>query len=157
MPNISTPSRLDQVLEEHRELRALIAALREFLDRPRPEAGAEGSHTWSATLSRRLIDLHDKLFRHFRYEEEGGVVEELTAAHPGAVDRIHAILGEHPEMLREARRITDDVLRYSEGRRLEDARLRTRLNQLLDQLESHERAETDLLQRLEYRDFGVGD
>lgn len=157
MPNISTPSRLDKVLEEHRELRAMIAGLREFLDRPRPEAGAEGSHTWSAALSRRLIDLHDKLFRHFRYEEEGGVVEELTTAHPGSADRIRAILGEHPEMLRQARRITDDVLRYSEGRKPEDARLRRRINRLLDQLESHEKDETALIQRLEYRDFGVGD
>lgn len=157
MPRVATPSRLDQILEEHRELRELTGGLREFLARPRPDPGVAGAHRWSATLSRTLIDLHDRLFRHFRHEEEGGVVEEMTAAHPRSAEKIQAVFGEHPEMLRDARRITDDVLRYSEGRKPEDPKLRSRISELLDQLEGHERAETDLVQRLEYRDNGVGD
>ena len=148
---------IEQVLAEHRYLREAVDDTREFLDLPRPGLGAKGSHTWAVELSQRLVHLHDELFRHFRFEEKAGVIEDLTLRHPEAARELEEVLGEHPEMLREIRRITSDVLAYSDGERPEDPRLRRRIADLLEALSKHEEHETHLIQRLEYRDFGTGD
>jgi len=50
-----------------------------------------------------------------------------------------------------------DALTYSEGEVPEDPRLRQRTLNLLDELHRHEVEETDLFQRLEYRDHGAMD
>ena len=86
-----------------------------------------------------------------------GMAEELTLAHPSASDRIANVLGEHPEILSAARQITGDLLHYSEGEDPSDPHLRRRIIELLDHLAEHERNETDLIQRLEYRELGDGD
>jgi hypothetical protein len=85
------------------------------------------------------------------------MAEELTLAHPSASDRIANVLGEHPEILSAARQITGDLLHYSEGEDPSDPHLRRRIIELLDHLAEHERNETDLIQRLEYRELGDGD
>jgi hypothetical protein len=157
MPDVMTDQWAAQVLEEHEHLRELIADLKTFLEAPRPEVGVKGAHTWSSELSQRLVTLHDELFRHFRFEEEGGMVEELSVAHPRFADRIDEVVSEHPQMLKAVRNIMVDALSYSEGEKPEDPQLRRRVLAVLDQLSEHERKETDLIQRAEYRDTGAAD
>ena len=157
MPEVMTNQWAAQVLEEHEHLRELIADLKTFLEAPRPKIGEKGSHTWSSELSQRLVTLHDELFRHFRFEDEGGMVEELTVAHPRFADRINEVVAEHPQMLKAVRSIMVDALSYSEGEKPEDPKLRRRVLAVLDQLAEHERKETDLIQRAEYRDTGAAD
>lgn len=157
MPEVKTEEWIDQVLDEHRELREALARLRGFLEGPRPEVGQKGAHRWSSELSSQLVTLHDKLFRHFRYEDDSGMVETLTQRHPRATRRIEELSDEHPAMLQEIRNLTFELLAYSEGRPRGDTAFRRRLTTLLDQLDRHERDETDLIQRLEYRDLGAGD
>lgn len=148
---------MEQVLAEHRYLREAVDETQEFLDSPRPSVGEKGSHTWAVELSQRLVHLHDELFRHFRFEEQAGVIEDLTVHHPEAARELSIVLGEHPEMLREIRQITSDVLAYSDGEKPENPRLRRRVGTLLETLRKHEHHETHLIQRLEYRDIGVAD
>lgn len=157
MPETVTGTWREQVLDEHRELRATIVFLREFLQEPRPDIGRSGSHSWAAELAKQLASLHDELFRHFRHEEEGGMVEEISLEHPRASARIETIVDQHPAMLRELRHLTNMALTYSEGRSPSDPALRQRVKALLDGLDKHEREETDLIQRLALRDSGVGD
>jgi len=157
MPETMTDQWAAQVLEQHRYLGELIDDLRSFLEAPRPKIGVKGAHTWSSELSQRLVKLHDELFRHFRFEEEGGMVEELTVAHPRFADRVDEIVAEHPQMLKAVRTIMTDALSYSEGEKPEDPQLRRRVLAVLDQLAEHECKETDLIQRAEYRDTGAGD
>ena len=157
MPEVKTDQWAARVLEEHEHLRELIGDLKSFLETPRPEVGVKGAHTWSSELSQRLVKLHDELFRHFRFEEEGGMVEELSIAHPRFADRIGKVVSEHPQMLKAVRTIMTDALCYSEGECPEDPGLRRRVLAVLDQLDEHERNETDLIQRAEYRDTGAAD
>ncbi|MCP4204488.1 MAG: hypothetical protein GY769_21470 [bacterium] len=157
MPEVMSRAWAQQVLEEHRELRAKKTYLRDFLRQPRPETGKSGAHTWAAELARQLVSLHDELFRHFRFEEEGGMVEEIEVRHPRATTTIERLVGEHPEMLRDLRKLMDAALRYSEGREPEDPLLRHRVAVLLDQLERHEMEENGLIQDLEVQDLGLGD
>ena len=85
------------------------------------------------------------------------MVEELSLGHPEAIPKIEKVVNEHPQMLKELRDIMTDALTYSEGTIPIDERLRHRVTGLLDHLEEHEHEETNLIQRLEYRDLGVGD
>lgn len=148
---------VESVLEQHRHLRSVVADLEEFLFDPRPDAGEKGSHTWAVALSQRLLSLHDELFRHFRFEEETGVIEEILENHPEVTGKLQEILGQHPEMLSQLRRIVSDVLSYSEGVSPGDPQIRRRLTELLDVLRHHEEEENHLFQRIEYRDVAAAD
>ena len=157
MTTVVSQEWIEEVLEEHKRLRVMIAEIRQILSQPRPDAGQPGAHSWAADLSVRLVKLHDELFRHFRFEESMGLVEDVIERHPRAMARLEAVVGQHPEMLRNLRSIMTDALTYSEGKMPEDPRLRLRTLDLLDDLHRHEQEETDLFQRLEYRDHGAMD
>lgn len=157
MIEAATEKWTDEVLRQHRELNQLVADLRLFLEDPRPEVNKKGSHSWAADLAGRLVRLHDALFRHFRFEEEGGMVEDVALRHPRAASAIDGIVAEHPVMLRQLRQLMTATLTYSEGQTPEDPGLRARVGTLLDCLEKHERNETELLQCLESQDLGAMD
>lgn len=157
MPETMTRTWAQQVLEEHRELRKKKDRLREYLERPRPEVGTSGAHSWAAGLARQMVLLHDELFRHFRFEDEGGMVDEISRRHPRATAEAERLVGEHPRMLRRVRRLMNEILTYSEGRKPEDPSLRRRVTTLLDRLERHECEETCMIYDLELQDLGLGD
>ncbi len=157
MSEVMSRTWAQQVLEEHRELRKKKDRLREYLQKPRPEAGTTGAHTWAAELARQLVALHDELFRHFRFEDEGGMVEEIRTRHPRATVDVERLVGEHPEMLRDIRKLMNEVLTYSEGRAPEDPSLRYRVTALLNRLERHECEEDCMIHDLELLDLGLGD
>ena len=157
MTTVVSQEWIEEVLEEHKRLRVMIAEIRQILSQPRPDAGQPGAHSWAADLSVRLVKLHDELFRHFRFEESMGLVEDVIERHPRAMARLEAVVGQHPDMLRDLRSIMTDALTYSVGKMPEDPRLRLRTLDLLDYLHRHEQEETDLFQRLEYRDHGAMD
>lgn len=148
---------VDTVLDQHRHLRSVVEDLREFLDTPRPDTGVKGSHTWAVEVSQRLLLLHDDLFRHFRFEEETEVLEEVLEFHPEAASKLREVLAEHPDMLRQLRLIVSDVLSYSEGVSPTNPRFRGRIASLLDQFKQHEEEENHLFQRIEYRDLAAAD
>ncbi len=146
-----------QVMAEHKELRLKVQDMRSFLDEPRPDIGQTGAHTWAVGLARRLLDLHDELVRHFRFEETCGLVEELVINYPRAARQLEEILADHAVILSQLREILTGALIYSEGHASSDAGLRRKVGKLLDYMGRHEREETALIQRVEYREFGVGD
>jgi hemerythrin-like domain-containing protein len=157
MTTVVSKEWIEEVLDEHKRLREMLGELKEFLALPRPAAGEPGSHTWASDLSVRLVKLHGELFRHFRFEESAGLVEDVAERHPRAHPRLQAVIRQHPVILNELKSIMADCLTYSEGELPEDPRLRHRVGLLLDTLHHHEREETDLFQRLEYRDHGAMD
>jgi hypothetical protein len=145
---------MQQVLEEHRQLEASITAMRAFLEQPRPEIGEQDARDWSARLSRDLVELHHLLVRHFRYEEDGGMMTDLSEKHPRADRWVDDLVDEHRELLHEIRSITEAVMFYEEGRQPENPAIRRRLNELFDRLHKHDQTETELIQRLEYEELG---
>ena len=135
----------------------MVADLEEFLDSPRPDTGEKGSHTWAVAVSQRLLSLHDELFRHFRFEEDTGVIEEVFEDHPEAAGKLKSVLGEHPQMLADLRRLVADVMSYSEGLSPADPQIRRRIADLIGDFRQHEQEENHLFQRMEYRDVGAAD
>lgn len=152
-----TRTNMDQILREHRELRTLLDDLSLFTVEPRPGIGEMGYHTWGASLARHLVELHDRLFRHFRTETQGGFFEQIKKMRPRSSGVVDRILDEHPLFLGEVQSIVADCLAYSTGHEPDDPRLRLRLKTLLDRLSDHEEREADLLQRLHSRDIGEVD
>ena len=158
MPETTTTHEwIETVLEEHRQLNAMVAELRQFLETPRPAVGEKGAHTWSTRLTSRLVTLHEALYRHFREEEKGGMMEELTEAHPRATGAVESLVHDHEQILRDLRHCTNGAMRYADGVELRNPALRSRIAAILDCLHRHELEETDLIQRLEYEMIGAGD
>jgi len=155
MTETLTKEWVQKVLEQHRHLQSVVANLEGFLAAPRPESGEDGSHTWAVEVSRKLLSLHDELYRHFRFEEETEVMNEMIANHPVSAVKLKSVLDEHPGMLARLRLIVSDVLAYSEGVSPTDPRIRTRIADLLEEFHQHEREENHLFQQIEYRDTGV--
>ncbi len=155
MPDETTSHQwMQQVLQEHRQLEASIAALRAFLEQPRPDIGDDEAREWSAQLSRDLVELHHLLVRHFRYEEDGGMMTDLSERHPRADRWVDDLVDEHRALLHDIRSITEAVMFYEEGRQPENPAIRRRLNELFDRLYKHDQMETELIQRLEYEELG---
>jgi hypothetical protein len=158
MPDETTDRRwIQQVRAEHRQLEESIASLRGFLEAPRPEIGEKGWRRWSAKLSRDLVELHHLLIRHFRFEESGGMMTDLSRKHPRATRWVEDLADEHDVMLQQIRGITQAVMSYGEGLQPENPALRRRLTVLFDRLQRHDRAETELIQRMEYEELGSGE
>ena len=147
----------DDMMEEHRQLRSTLAAAREFLVRPRPEPGEEGFHRWATAMSQHLVELYDRMFRHFRDEEDSGMLDDLAHRFPRSATRVRRLQGEHAVLLGELRLLINDVMEYSAGIPPSDPRLRQKLEGVLDSIDAHEHAETELMQRMFYNDVGVGD
>ena len=82
----------------------------------------------------------------FRFEEEEGMVEEISIRRPRLTQDVEELMDEHPRMLTEIRGVMADVLCYSEGQEPENPQLRRRLITVLDQLRDHERKENHLIQ-----------
>jgi iron-sulfur cluster repair protein YtfE (RIC family) len=154
---VEVKTKFDTILEQHTELRDLTAKLREFLQQPRPEIGKPGSHTWASSLAATLTQYHDKIFRHFREEEQSGFLDELQEMHPHALHAIETLRQEHDRILADLRAIMAAALVYSEGKPLTSPRLRRWTLSLLDRIAHHEREETELFQEVHYHDLGIGD
>lgn len=144
----------ERILREHRELRTLLDDLSLFTVEPRPGIGELGYHTWGASLSRHLVELHDRLFRHFRTETQSGFFEQIRRQRPRSSMVIDRIMEEHPLFLSEIQSMVADCLAYATGNEPDDPRLRLRLRTLLARLADHEDREADLLQRVHGRDIG---
>lgn len=154
MSEVLTDAWAQQVLEEHRELRLKVNTLREYVCEARPEFGEAAAHPWAANLASQLMSLHDELVRHFKLEDESGMVEDISTLHPRAAGRVEELVDEHPEMLKELRGLMTAALDFSEGRPHEDRPLRRGVCALLDWMDRHERDENDLILSLECRDVG---
>ena len=147
---------MQQILEEHRQLEAAIASMQEFLELPRPAVNAEEARDWSARLSKDLVELHHLLVRHFRFEEDGGMMADVSEKHPRADQWVTDLVDEHRTLLHEIRSITESVMFYEEGREPKNPAIRRRLSELFDRLHKHDQMETELIQRLEYEELGSG-
>lgn len=148
---------IDQVREEHRHLAKLEMELEGFLTGARPALADAAAGEWADELIGKLERFHDELVRHFRYEEVGGMVEELLVAHPRATGEVDRIVADHAEILIELKAVVGATREYAEGLEPANPALRRRVIDLLEHLRRHERDETDLIVRLENRDSAASD
>ena len=157
MAEQTTDAGFEQVLEEHRELRGLVAEMRQFLEQPRPPVASPQAPTWAGDLADRLVLFHDKANKHFRAEERSGFLDQLANAKPSATRVVVQLQAEHDRILGDLRSILEASMVYARNTEPERASLRRWTGVVLDRFEQHEHDETELTQDLVCDDFGVGD
>ena len=148
---------LEQVLQDHRELREIVIKLREFCGRPRPEVDAREAPAWASELAQRLVKFHDRVYRHFDEEEGSGFLDSISQTFPHASRSVDALKEQHQSLLADLRSLINAAIVYAENRTPDGPRLRQRTHRLLDEFEQHEHAETELAQKLITEDLGCGD
>ena len=144
-------------LEGHPSMQRAIEDLKGFLDAPRPDVGERGSHGWAAGMAEKLVQLHDRLFRHFRAKEMSESLRDLSVKRPHIYRAFEALRLDHDQILADLRSILGAAMIYSEGKSPENLRLRRWTRSVLDRLSRHEHEETELFQRVLYIDTGAVD
>ena len=117
MPLTETTFQL--MLDEHRSLRAVTDELRQFLGKPRPDLRQEEAHAWASSLAARLVQFHDKAYRHFRTEERDGFMDRLLKANPHATRTVELLQSDHDRILSDLRSLLQSVMVYAEHRQPE--------------------------------------
>jgi len=135
-------------LAKHEELRALIVAIGEALQRR------------SATIdevSDMLAKLGDRLVKRFAMEEDGGYFAEAIMHAPQLVAKANALLAQHPKM----RALAENLALHVQGRN--DAsddwwpRTAELFNAFCVEFARHERQENVLIQEAYHQDIGATD
>jgi cell division septum initiation protein DivIVA len=157
MAEQTTDAGFEQVLEEHRVLRGLVAELRRFLEKPRPPVASPQATSWAGDLADRLVAFHDKANKHFRAEERSGFLDKLAVARPGSARMISQLQGEHDRILADLRSVLEASMIYARHKEPECANLRSWTASVLNRFEQHEHDETELTQDLLCGEYGVGD
>lgn len=125
---------------EHREMRQLVAELRDAVNRNRH---------WSREVAREAVKAAEAmrvhLHHHFAQEEQGGYLEEALVMAPRFSEEAQVLLGQHAVMLEHIDRVVEET----KGA-VEDAELwpqvRLQVNDLLRKLAAHEGAENRIVQ-----------
>ena len=157
MEDQSTDRWRKKVAEEHRLLHQSMAGLRSTLRRLEPATDELGPPAWAADLSRQLVEFHDLLGRHFRFEEKGGMMEDLMESEPRSTGQVHELIEEHAAVLDENRSLIALLLSDFEDAPAVCEDVRRRLSSMLDLLSEHERKENALVMDLALDDLGSGD
>lgn len=154
MPTLTGQEWMQQVRAEHHALDLVVAELRSLGTVP---AHVTGERPAAGALADGLVQLHHELCRHFRFEEEGGMIDDLLVGSPASAPRVRAVVDQHPLLLRDTRALATAALAIEAGQAGTFASLAERVESLLTVLEHHEQEEIRLVQRLAYRDLGSVD
>jgi len=135
-------------LAKHQELKALIVAIDEALQRR------------SATIdevSRMLAMLGDRLVKRFALEEDGGYFAEAIVHAPQLVSKANALLAQHPKMHILAKNLVLDAPAGDD--QSDDWWLRTAalFKAFREEFARHESQENVLIQEAYHQDIGVTD
>lgn len=137
------------VLEEHRELTALVARLDEWVA-PDATFGPE----WGAELNKRVGALVEHLRMHFAGDAEANLFAEVSMSSPHLTGRLTALASEHSEILKAFRRIVDDGGNMPAGDAGLAARLALQTRSAIATLRRHEAEENEIIMRAFWEDLG---
>jgi hemerythrin-like domain-containing protein len=135
------------LLEEHKQLRALLSELSEMLTRR------------SATIKEatgRLQQLDEQIHVHFQAEEASDCFPELVSNSPRVSERVTNLLAEHGELRAEAHALAEGAAQCK-GSAEDWDRLAKAFEQFAAKLLLHERTENELVQEVFTDDIGSKD
>jgi hypothetical protein len=142
----SESKKYDEVLEDHKQLKGLLAEIHGALDE---KADID-------RVARMLAQLGDRIVAHFTLEEDGGYFTEAILHSPHLVARANRLMAQHPKLSAKARAVIRGTLEdqgseawWQETRRLFD--------EFREALAQHERGEDELLQEAYTQDIGSND
>jgi hypothetical protein len=147
------PAFLQEIKEDHHELRQLMHHTSAMLNRPR----------WMATELDRLTELctklRDQLAMHFSLEEAYGYFEDAVSVAPHLSRRAEQLRGEHYTLFSQFCQLTElaEALRYEGQDEATLGRLVDGYRDFAMRLYEHEANETELILAAFNEDLGAGD
>jgi len=144
---------LQEIKEDNRDLRKLLAAVADRCCRP-PGPGAA-----ARPLVEQLCKLRDQLALHFTLEDVYGYFEDAILEAPRLNDKAEKLHAEHDVFFLEICELVDaaEELLYCERRAPSYSSIAVRFLEFHARLERHEREENQLILSAFDDDIGVGD
>ena len=143
----------EQLQQEHQMIGAAAKELKDLVERP--VSPHEEQSNWLNSVRDSLLSLGSHLKTHFAFEEFGGFMEEVVCASPNASPQVERLKQDHQTILAESERLCRAARRRSSSS--ETSQLRKQILHLLELLNRHEHAETELVQRVLMDDLGTTD
>lgn len=141
-----------EILNAHEGVRGQLAKLEQYLQQP---IALDGQLI--INLSEMLHKLVETLRSHFDQEESAGMHVELRVRFPRLASRFERVMSEHPRILNTLEDLLGD-LRVEETVDSQKLRsVRERVQQAVEMLHEHERAETTIIMDAYWEDLGDGD
>ena len=143
----------EQLQQEHQMIGAAAKELKDLVERP--VSPDEEQSNWLTSVRDSLLSLGSHLKTHFAFEEFGGFMEEVVGASPNSSPQVERLKQDHQTILAESERLC----RMTGGKSAssETSQLRKKILHLLELLNRHEHAETELVQRVLMDDLGTTD
>jgi hypothetical protein len=147
------PAFLQEIKDDHHELRQLLHHTAAMLDRP----------TWMQIEFDRLVDLftklRDQLAMHFSLEEAYGYFEDAISVAPHLSKRAEALRSQHFELYSQFCSLVEraEQLLYHEAAKIAVAGLAEDFRRFSGGLQEHESCESDLILQAFHDDLGAGD
>jgi hemerythrin len=140
----------EDILQEHRELMALIEELGQSAAR-----GSDSREHWSADVAGVLTRLRTVLFQHFANEEEGPFANELPVSCPQLAGGFEEVLAQHTGLMERVDQLLRKVSEAAESATSEEVlQIRKEARDFIEAIRAHEAAENALLQRALHEDLG---
>ena len=143
----------EQLQQEHQMIGAAAKELQDLVRRPL--SPHEERSDWLNSVRDSLFSLGSHLKTHFAFEEFGGFMEEVVGASPNASPQVERLKQDHQTILAESERLCRMARGGSPSS--ETSQVRKKILHLLELLNRHEHAETELVQRVLMDDLGTTD
>ncbi len=147
------PAFLQEIKDDHQELRQLLHHTAAMLNRP----------DWMQVEYDRLVDLftklRDQLAMHFSLEEAYGYFEDAVTVAPHLSKRAEALRAQHFELYPHLCSLVEraEQLLYHEAATVGLAELAEGFREFSARLQAHESSESDLILEAFHDDLGAGD
>ncbi len=147
------PAFLQEIKEDHHELRQLFHHTTAMLDRP----------AWMRRELDRLVELfgklRDQLAMHFSLEEAYGYFEDALTVAPHLSRRADRLRSQHYELYETLCELTEraEQLLYHEAPAARRGQLADDFRRFRDRFQQHELHENDLILEALQKDIGAGD
>ena len=147
------PAFLQEIKDDHHELRQLMHHAGAMLDRP------NGMRVEYDRLVELFLKLCDQLALHFSLEEAYGYFEDAISVAPHLSRRAESLRAEHADLYSQCCRQVESAERllYHETPHVALPRLAQEFRQFSLQLHAHEACECDLIVEAFHDDLGAGD
>ncbi|RLB47521.1 MAG: hypothetical protein DRJ42_25235 [Deltaproteobacteria bacterium] len=137
----------EEILEDHRHVRASLEDLEKHIGQ---ETADEGP--WRDHLKGLLSDFEERLKKHFKFEEEGGLFEQLKEEAPRLANRVDKIFADHPAILAQLQKLSGGLSTGPSGMSM--SVLIEETSKLITHVREHEAEENDIMMGALWDDVG---
>lgn len=142
---------LQEIKEDNRELKHLLAEVRALTSRPRPTVSL-------AQVQDLLARLRDQLAMHFALEEAFGYFDDPVAVAPRLCREVTTLRAQHSEMYLKICDLVAQAEQAAETRQRNQLRhLLAELREFCVELRAHEERENEVIMKAFNDEIGVGD